>query len=60
VLALYLRAGNLRMVAMELGLSVNTVRAQRLSIMRKLGTTSQIELTKEAIKRGLIDLREGK
>ena len=59
VLRLYLREGKLKSVATALGVSINTVRSQRTSIMKKLGASSQVELTLEAIRRGLIDLKEG-
>jgi len=59
VLSLYLREGKLKPVATALGVSINTVRSQRTSIMKKLGASSQVELTLEAIRRGLIDLKEG-
>jgi DNA-binding NarL/FixJ family response regulator len=58
VLELYLREGNLKPVAEALGVSINTVRSQRTSIMKKLGANSQIEMTIEAIRRGLVDLEE--
>ena len=57
VLSLYLQEGNLKPVAEALGVSINTVRSQRTSIMKKLGASSQVELTIEAIRRGLVDLR---
>jgi DNA-binding NarL/FixJ family response regulator len=56
VLKLYLQKGDLYPVAEELGVSITTVRSQRTSIMRKLGASSQVGLTIEAIKRGLVDV----
>jgi DNA-binding CsgD family transcriptional regulator len=56
VLDLYLREGNLKPVAEVLGVSINTVRSQRTSIMKKLGASSQVGLTLEAVRRGLVDL----
>jgi LuxR family transcriptional regulator, maltose regulon positive regulatory protein len=58
VLALYIEKGDLKPVAEMLGVSINTVRSQRTSIMKKLGARSQIELTLEAVRRGLVDLNE--
>jgi DNA-binding CsgD family transcriptional regulator len=58
VLSLYLREGNLKPVAEVLGVSIHTVRSQRTSIMKKLGASSQVELTLEAIRRGLVDVEE--
>jgi DNA-binding CsgD family transcriptional regulator len=58
VLALYIEKGDLKPVAEMLGISINTVRSQRTSIMKKLGASSQIELTLEAVRRGLVDLNE--
>lgn len=60
VLVLYLEKGDLKSVAEMLGVSINTVRSQRTSIMKKLGASSQIELTLEALRRGLVDLDEGR
>ena len=60
VLALYLEKGDLKPVAEMLGVSITTVRSQRTSIMKKLGASSQIELTLEAVRRGLVDLEGGK
>jgi DNA-binding CsgD family transcriptional regulator len=60
VLALYLEKGDLKPVAEILGVSITTVRSQRTSIMKKLGASSQIELTLEALRRGLVDLEEKK
>jgi DNA-binding CsgD family transcriptional regulator len=59
VLTLYLEKGDLKPVAEMLGVSINTVRSQRTSIMKKLGASSQIGLTLEAVRRGLVDLDEG-
>lgn len=56
VLTLYLREGSLKPVSEVLGVSINTVRAQRTSIMRKLGAGSQVELIREAIRRGLLGI----
>jgi DNA-binding NarL/FixJ family response regulator len=60
VLSLYLEKGDLKPVAEMLGVSISTVRSQRTSIMKKLGASSHIELTLEAIRRGLVELEEGK
>jgi DNA-binding NarL/FixJ family response regulator len=60
VLTLYLEKGDLKPVAEILGVSITTVRSQRTSIMKKLGASSQIELTLEALRRGLVDLEEKK
>jgi len=59
VLSLYLEKGDLKPVAEMLGVSIHTVRSQRNSIRKKLGASSQVELTLEAIRRGLVDLGEG-
>jgi DNA-binding NarL/FixJ family response regulator len=59
VLALYLEKGDLKPVAEMLGVSITTVRSQRTSIMKKLGASSQIELTLEAVRRGLVVDLEG-
>ncbi len=55
VLALYLKEGRLQPVADALDLSINTVRNQRTSLMKKLGARTSVELTLSAIKKGLVE-----
>lgn len=55
VLALLMREGRLKPVAEALDLSINTVRNQRASLMRKLGAKNSVELTLSAIRKGLVE-----
>jgi FixJ family two-component response regulator len=56
VLSLYVREGNLKPVAEALGVSIQTVRCQRNSVMKKFGASLQVEITIEAIRLGLANL----
>jgi len=57
VLKLYLSIGRLKPVAEILGVSVDTARIQKSSVMRKLGATNTVELMRAAVQRGLIELK---
>src|SRR3954469_22265160 len=56
VLALFAEKGRIKPVAESLETSVNTVRAQKNSIMRKLGAKNAVDLVSSAIKKGLVKL----
>jgi len=58
VLALYVEKGRLKAVAEALGISVATVKAQKRTLMKKLGVCNSVEMTTAAIKRGLVDLEK--
>ena len=55
VLRLYLKVGALRPVAEALQVSLNTVKSQRASVMRKLGAKNLVQLTLSAIRKGFIE-----
>ncbi len=55
VLRVYLREGTVRDTAGVLNTSPTTVRKQRASVMRKLMVSTPLELTRAAIRRGLIE-----
>jgi DNA-binding NarL/FixJ family response regulator len=42
-------------VAQELGLSVKTVSTHRVRILKKMGMTTNAELTHYAVKNGVVD-----
>ena len=54
VLTLYAEKGRIKSVAESLETSVNTVKFQKNSIMRKLGARNTVELVFSAIRRGLV------